>query len=163
MGTPNYQALRVALRAVLYSKWKADDELEPGAYHLRQFVAFSRNEGRSGHARGESSEMRIRRTRWMCLFYVMDAQGESIKCRCSSTRSIQALEHVRRHIKLEPFVCRREPCPENPDGCGARYSSMDPLRKHKRGRAKCRVCLREVLPGNMKRHLEVNCHEDDSS
>ncbi|KAG8820586.1 hypothetical protein FRC19_008739 [Serendipita sp. 401] len=68
-----------------------------------------------------------------------------------------------RHIKLEPFVCRREPCPENPDGCGARYSSMDPLRKHKRGRAKCRVCLREVLPGNMKRHLEVNCHEDDSS
>ncbi|KAG8819418.1 hypothetical protein FRC17_010459 [Serendipita sp. 399] len=77
-GTPNYRALRAALRAVLYAKWKGADDLEPDAQLLRQFVAFSRNEGRtvgSAGGGGSSSGTRVRRTRWECLFYVAGNRG----------------------------------------------------------------------------------------
>jgi hypothetical protein len=80
-GTPSFEAYRVALRQVLNSEWKRNNTQEPHKSHLLQFIVMNG-------------------TKWECLFYV----GPE-RCSCSSTRKIQALEHIRRHIKLEPFVC----------------------------------------------------------
>ncbi|PVF98215.1 hypothetical protein CPB86DRAFT_785046 [Serendipita vermifera] len=66
---------------------------------------------------------------WHCGFY-----ESGVKCSsCSATRRIQAIEHVRRHIDLLPFACEGGPCPVSHDGCHKRYSSPDPLKKHREG------------------------------
>jgi hypothetical protein len=84
-GTPNFEANRTALRQVLNSEWKRNNTKEPHKIHLLQFITMNG-------------------TKWECLFYV-----GTERCPCSSTRKIQAVEHIRRHIKLEPFVCIGEP------------------------------------------------------
>lgn len=179
IGTPKWARRRRALRMVLFSDWKARDIKEPSRKLLLEFVdTLNSPTGSSSTSSGAgtSSQARRRRSRvsptsasavaknkqrWRCGFYLnrTDEAGKQIRCPCGSVRTVQALEHVRRHIKLEPFVCEGEPCPESSTGCGARYSSRDPLRKHRSGKVTCDTCLRGVLPGNMKRHLENNCRE----
>lgn len=84
-GTPDYKARRTALEQVLYSDWKRNNEKEPNNGLLTQFVV-------------------MKDAKWECLFYVGNK-----RCPCSSTRNVQALEHIRRHIKLEPYVCQGLP------------------------------------------------------
>ncbi|KAG9052579.1 hypothetical protein FS842_009636 [Serendipita sp. 407] len=115
LGTPDVDVdvYRSKLRSVLTSSWMQENRMEPQPELLLEFME------KVGK-------------KWFCRFYV---NGE--RCQASSSeREVQALEHVRRHIGLKPFVCDG-PCPGNPKGCQKRYASPDPLTKHQQVKVTC--------------------------
>ncbi|KAG8789515.1 hypothetical protein FRC16_001218 [Serendipita sp. 398] len=84
LGTPDVDVdvYRSKLRSVLTSSWMQENRMEPQPELLLEFME------KVGK-------------KWFCRFYV---NGD--RCQASSSeREVQALEHVRRHIGLKPFVC----------------------------------------------------------
>lgn len=140
VGTPDYARKQAEMYEVLMSAWKQNNMFEPSPETLLRFATKE-----NGF--------------WMCALYV-----DGHRCQRSLTdRQRQIIEHIRRHIKLEPFVCEGSPCPASSNGCGRRYSSGDPLRKHRdgnlRGESICERCGRVLLPGNIIRHQTTSCRE----
>jgi hypothetical protein len=83
VGTPDYARKQADMYSVLTSSWKLNNEFEPYPEVLLSFA--TKEEGF-----------------WRCAFY--DENGN--RCERSLTdRSRQIIEHIRRHIKLEPYVC----------------------------------------------------------
>lgn len=139
-GTFDYERKQGWLREIMYSPWKLNNHEEPLQDLLLRFASQKLQAGKNTPV-------------WECTFYV-----DGRICENSSTeRQRQAIEHVRRHIKLEPFACAPLPCPGHPNGCDKRYSSQDVLKKHRTGKVVCDKCGAYVLVGNLPRHLRNNC------
>lgn len=85
-GTPGYMEKRAEMYNVLMSGWKQNNQFEPSPDALLKFA--TRTNGN-----------------WECAFYI-----EGRRCQRSSTeRQRQIIEHIRRHIKLEPYACEGLP------------------------------------------------------
>jgi len=85
-GTPDHAQKQVDMYAILTSPWKQNNEFEPSADTLLRFA--TREDGF-----------------WRCTFYVGGRRCE----RSMTDRNRQIIEHIRRHIKLEPYICEGTP------------------------------------------------------
>ena len=82
IGTPDYARKQAEMYEVLMSDWKQNNQFEPNPEALLRFATKE-----NGF--------------WMCAFYV-----DGRRCQRSLTdRQRQIVEHIRRHIKLEPYAC----------------------------------------------------------
>ena len=136
LQTADHLLKREALRSVMLSPWKLNGQFEPNASLLLQFMRLDAAEGR-----------------WYCSFW-----KDGKICGCSCKKKDHAKGHIRSHLDLLPYVCSdnwcvcelswimksRWPlipkclnCPTSGSGCGRRYPAIEPLQKHRKGKATC--------------------------
>jgi len=114
---------REALDEILRAPWKIANQREPQDDLLLQFTT---RDGR---------------------FYKCDFWRGNEKCVKEFDRKDRALDHIRTHIELQPFVCREL-------GCNQRFCSKPDLLQHEKNKVKvqCEQCGAPILPKNMARH-----------
>ncbi|CCA71451.1 hypothetical protein PIIN_05390 [Serendipita indica DSM 11827] len=141
LHTTDHLLKREALRSVMISSWKLNNQFEPEASLLLQFMRHDTTEGR-----------------WYCSFW---RDGKA--CPCSCKKKDHAKGHIRSHLDLLPeswhYYARPPLTPEclnsptSSVGCGRRYPAIEPLQKHRKGKATCENCGMSILPANLKRHM----------
>ncbi|KIM33477.1 hypothetical protein M408DRAFT_154922 [Serendipita vermifera MAFF 305830] len=136
LDNDDHKAKREALYAIMQSSWKQNNDFEPEASVLMQFMEWDPIE-----------------KRWHCKFW----KGGK-RCTCSCRKRDHGKGHIRSHLDLLPFVCDSQ-CPYSANGCGKRYPAVEPLQKHRKGKTDCDYCALPVLPTNMKRHIQT-CHPE---
>ncbi|PVF98222.1 hypothetical protein CPB86DRAFT_384521 [Serendipita vermifera] len=82
---------------------------------------------------------------YKCIF-IQDGEV----CGKVNSREARALDHVRSHLGVKPYIC--DGCPKASTGCGARYSSVESLRGHQRKHCVCPTCGRTISYTNYPRH-----------
>jgi hypothetical protein len=83
LDNDEHRVKREALKAVIQSSWKQNNEFEPEASLLLQFMSLDPTEGR-----------------WHCTFW-----KDGGPCGCSCKKRDHAKGHIRSHIDHLPFVC----------------------------------------------------------
>ena len=83
LDNDDHRRKREALNTVMQSSWKQNNEFEPDASDLLQFMSLDPTEGR-----------------WHCTFW-----KDGHPCDCSCKKRDHAKGHIRSHIDLLPFVC----------------------------------------------------------
>jgi hypothetical protein len=88
LDNDEHRIKREALNAVMQSSWKQNNEFEPEASLLLQFMSLNPTEGR-----------------WHCTFW-----KDGRPCDCSCKKRDHAKGHIRSHIDHLPFVCNSHWC-----------------------------------------------------
>jgi hypothetical protein len=88
LDNDEHRIKREALNAVMQSSWKQNNEFEPEASFLLQFMSLDPTEGR-----------------WHCTFW-----KDGRPCDCSCKKRDHAKGHIRSHIDHLPFVCNSHWC-----------------------------------------------------
>lgn len=88
LDNDEHRIKRAALNVVMQSSWKQNNEFEPEASLLLQFMSLDPTEGR-----------------WHCTFW-----KDGRPCDCSCKKRDHAKGHIRSHIDHLPFVCNSHWC-----------------------------------------------------